>query len=132
MNSGRDDLINYRIERAYLTLDSARRMIVDEDWFGAANRLYYAVYQIVSALMLHEGIRIKSHSGAKAMFELHFVKTGVLTPNWSKLYTRLSDARQESDYAPFANFDREDIAPLLPQTEEFIEVIKRLIQPTST
>lgn len=59
-----------------MTLQTARKLVEIQDWFGAANRLYYAVYQIISALMLHEGVRIKSHSGAKSMFELHFIKTG--------------------------------------------------------
>jgi len=127
MSDPKTDLINYRIERSTATLDTARRLIEDEDWFGAANRLYYAIYQIISALMLKEGIRIKSHAGAKIMFELHFVKTGIVSPESGKLYTRLSNARHESDYGPFASFDREDIAPLFPQTQEFIDVTKRLI-----
>ena len=92
MTEERRDLIKYRVERAEMTLDTARRLIDYQDWFGAANRLYYAVYQIVSALMTQENIRIKSHTGAKTMFELHFVKTGKVEPKWGKLYIRLSDA----------------------------------------
>lgn len=127
MSGDKIDLIHYRIERATMTLETARKLIEDQDWFGAANRLYYAVYQIISALMTQEEIRIKSHSGAKAMFELHFIKTGKVESKWGKLYVRLSDARQESDYGAFTVFTEEDITPLLPQTEEFINVIKRLI-----
>lgn len=127
MNDDKKDLINYRIERADMTFETAQRLIEDQDWFGATNRLYYAIYQIISALMTQEGIRIKSHSGAKAMFELHFIKTGKVDSKWGKLYTRLSDARHESDYMPFTTFSQEDILPLLPQTQEFIDVIKRLI-----
>lgn len=74
MSGSKTDLINYRIKRADMTFETVRRLIEDQDWFGAANRLYYAVYQIISALMVQEEIRIKSHSGAKAMFELHFIK----------------------------------------------------------
>ena len=127
MNGSKTDLINYRIERSNMTLETARTLIENQDWFGAANRLYYAVYQIVSALMAQESIRIKSHSGAKAMFELHFIKTGKVDTSWGKLYKRLSDARHESDYVAFSSFTQQDILPLLPQTEEFIDVIKRLI-----
>ena len=129
MSGSKRDLINYRIERADMTLETARKLIQVQDWFGAANRLYYAVYQIVSALMTQEGIRIKSHSGAKAMFELHFIKTGKVDAEWGRLYKRLSDARHESDYVAFTTFDEQDIIPLLPQTEAFIDVIKRLINP---
>lgn len=61
------------------------------------------------------------------MFELHFIKSGKVEATWGKLYKRLSDARHESDYVAFTSFDQQDIVPLLPQTEEFIDVIKRLI-----
>lgn len=127
MSGTKVDLVKYRLERADMTLATARLLIDGKDWFGAANRLYYAVYQAVSALMTQEDIRIKSHSGAKAMFELHFIKTGKVESRWGKLYVRLSDARHESDYAAFSTFDENDIVPLLPQTQEFIDVIKRLI-----
>jgi uncharacterized protein (UPF0332 family) len=61
------------------------------------------------------------------MFDLHFVKTGHVDVKWSKLYSRLSDARHRSDYGAFIEFSEEDVRPLLTQTEEFIDVIKRLI-----
>ncbi len=61
------------------------------------------------------------------MFDLHFVKTNKVDVKWSKLYSRLSDARHSSDYGAFVEFTADDVLPLLPQTEEFIDVIKRLI-----
>ena len=70
---------------------------------------------------------MKAHSGAKAMLELHFVKTGLLSVEWGRFYAQLFNERNDSDYEDFAIFTEEDIVPLLPQTEEFIDVIKRLI-----
>lgn len=104
-------------------------MIRDGHWAGAVNRIYYSAFHAVSALLLAGDIIVKSHSGAKAMFERHFVKTGLVNSTWSKLYTRLYENRNESDYEDFAIFTEEDVLPLLPQTEEFIDVIKRLINP---
>jgi len=37
------------------------------------------------------------------------------------------DERNDSDYEDFAIFTAEDVIPLLPQTQEFIDAIKRLI-----
>ncbi|WP_410528594.1 hypothetical protein [Spirosoma sp. KUDC1026] len=70
---------------------------------------------------------MKSHAGAKAMFELHFVKTGRVEIKWSKLYSRLSSARHDSDYGAFTTLTEEDILPLYPETEMFISVIKTII-----
>ena len=127
MNETMQALIAYRLQCSDEMLSDARALTAEGRWKSAVSRLYYAVFQSVSALMIQEGIRIKSHSGAKAMLELHFVKTGIIGKEWSKFYNNLSDSRNESDYGAFVEFSEEDVLPLLPQTEEFIDVIKLLI-----
>jgi uncharacterized protein (UPF0332 family) len=77
--------------------------------------------------MAQEGIRIKSHSGAKHMLDLHFFKTGKLSTDLSKFYSRLFKARQEGDYDDFVYFTEEEILPLLEQTEQFIAAVRRLL-----
>ena len=120
-------LIAYRLECSDEMMADARLLVQDKRWKSAVNRLYYAVFQVVSALMIHDSIRIKSHSGAKAMLDLHFVKTGRIPKEWAKFYYNLADSREESDYGAFVDFKEEDVLPLLPQTEEFIKLIKALI-----
>ena len=77
MNDEKQALINYRLECAAEMVSDARSLINEKRWKSAVNRLYYAVFQAVSALMIQEKIRIKSHSGAKAMLEfaLHQVES---------------------------------------------------------
>ena len=116
-------LIAYRLECSDEMMKDAQVLAIEGRWKSFVSRLYYAVFQAV----FQEGIRIKSHSGAKAMLELRFVKTGIIEKKWSKFYNSLSDSREESDYGAFVVYTAEDVLPLLPQTEEFIDVIKRLI-----
>lgn len=40
----------------------------------AANRLYYASYYAVSALLISYGIVVRSHDGVKRMLGPHFLK----------------------------------------------------------
>lgn len=127
MNEKMQALIAYRLECSDEMLSDARALTEERRWKSAVSRLYYAVFQSVSALMIQEGIRIKSHSGAKAMLELHFVKTEIIEKKWNKFYNNLSDSREESDYGAFVMYTEEDVLPLIPQTEEFINVLKRLI-----
>lgn len=61
------------------------------------------------------------------MLELHFIKTGRINKVWGKFYNNLSDSWEESDYGAFIEFTADDVLPLVSQTEEFIDVIKRLI-----
>ena len=44
-------LIRYRIQRAFETLDEARLMAESDHWNGCVNRLYYACFYAVNALL---------------------------------------------------------------------------------
>ncbi|MGM9509596.1 HEPN domain-containing protein [Larkinella sp. GY13] len=127
MKQTKEDIVKYRATKSAATLKEAEILITAESWNGAANRLYYAAFQIVTALMTQEGIRIKSHSGAKHMLDLHFVKTGRLSVELGKFYGDLFNARQDSDYEDFIYFTSEDILPLLDKTNQFILAIRALL-----
>ena len=45
-------------------------------WRTATNRLYYACYFAVSALLVKNGITAHTHAGVLTMPGLHFVKEG--------------------------------------------------------
>ncbi|OIN60307.1 HEPN domain-containing protein [Arsenicibacter rosenii] len=123
----KEEEIAYRVVRAAETLREAKALIAIEGWNGSANRLYYAAYYMVVALMIREGIKISSHDGAKHMLGLHFVETGRLDVRYSKIYGHLFNARQSGDYGTFIQYTPERILPLLEETEEFIAAIEQLL-----
>lgn len=127
MTKTKEEIVAFRLYKSEKDLKAVRTLVAANDWDVAMNRLYYAAFDAVSALLFTNNIKAKAHSGAKAMLELHFVKPGWLSSDWSKFYTKLFDGRNDSDYEDFAVFTADDIIPLIPQTEEFIDVIKRLI-----
>lgn len=61
-------LIDYRMQRAIETLEEARLMQTVEHWNTCANRLYYAAFYAVSALLVQDGHTASKHSGAKDLF----------------------------------------------------------------
>ncbi|QIP11585.1 HEPN domain-containing protein [Spirosoma aureum] len=79
------------------------------------------------SMLFQNVIKAEAHSGAKAMLELHFVKAGILPVEWGRFYAQLFDERNDSDNEDFAIFTADDVLPLLPKTQEFIDEIKRLI-----
>ena len=127
MNNSREETIAFRLNKSEEDLRAAQTLIGAKSWSGAVNRLYYSAFHVVSALLLQRDVRIKSHTDAKAMFELYVIKSGKIEAHWSKFYTRLFENRNDSDYEDFAVFTAEDVLPLLPQTQEIFDVIKRLI-----
>jgi uncharacterized protein (UPF0332 family) len=75
------DLTQYRIDRALETLEDARILQKSKRWNACVNRLYYACYYAVSALLLQKGLFSSKHTGIRSMFNLHFVKTGKVPKN---------------------------------------------------
>ncbi|MCF8232407.1 MAG: HEPN domain-containing protein, partial [Bacteroidales bacterium] len=99
--------INYRIERAYETLEEAKILAAHEHWDTVANRLYYSCFYIVSALLYKYHIVARTHSTTKSEFHKYFIKTQTFNNSLGKLYSDLFDKRQEGDYQDFYSFDKE-------------------------
>lgn len=127
MSPTKEEIVAFRLLKAQQDLVAAASLTSIQSWGGVLNRLYYAAFHAVSALLYQNDIQAKSHTGIKTLLEPHFVKTGILPVEWGKFYAQLFNERNESDYEDFAIFTPEDVLPLVPQTEEFIDVIKRLI-----
>src|SRR5208283_3868330 len=95
------ELINYRRQKAKESFAAAKILYKNGNFFSAVNRLYYAVFYQVTALLLTKGFASSKHSGVMALFNKEFVKTGIITKKSGKFYGRLFELRQEGDYADF-------------------------------
>jgi len=73
MNGTKKDLIIYRLERARETLDDAKLLAEKQRWNSAINRLYYAAYYAIIAILLNENYKSTTHNGAKSKFSEHFI-----------------------------------------------------------
>ena len=76
MTGTKNDLINYRIARAKDTYDDASILAEREKWNSTINRLYYAAYYAVMALLLDSDLKPTTHNGEKSNFSEYFIKTG--------------------------------------------------------
>jgi uncharacterized protein len=92
------ELVKYRFDKAKETFTEAEVQLKNELWNVAVNRPYYACFYAVSALLAGKEIYIKTHAGAKQMFSLHFIKTGIVNEAYSDFYTELFSMRQSGDY----------------------------------
>ena len=120
-------LIHYRLQRADDTLKEARLMQDVGHWNTCVNRLYYASFYAVSALLVKDGNSSSKHSGIKALFNRHYIKPGILSKENGRLYNRLFDLRQEGDYIDFVSLTSEVVEPLVEETTMLIETIRSLI-----
>ncbi|WP_259328441.1 HEPN domain-containing protein [Bacteroides intestinalis] len=120
-------VVAYRMENARRTLDEVTFHIKQGFYNTAMNRMYYACFYAVSALLVNEGIETKTHAGVRQMLGMHFVRTGKFPIPLSKFYTDLFDNRQIGDYEDFIYFDEETTSALYPQALELVETIERML-----
>jgi len=126
-NEEREAIVNYRLEKAYETLLDAQEVAKIKKWHIVANRLYYACFYAVSALLIKNNFSAQTHSGVFALLGFHFVLKGIVSKEQNKLYRNLFDLRQMGDYDDFAVVEENDIMPLLEPAKQFIEKIEQLI-----
>lgn len=121
-----DELIRYRLERSREALDEAIILKRENHWNACVNRLYYSCFYAVSALMHTEGMSSSKHSGVKALFNQHWVKTGKITKDKGRFYNQLFESRQEADYIDFVKYEQEMVEPWISQAGKFIDCIAKL------
>ena len=85
----RDGLVKLKIERAHETLIEAIGNIEMKFYHAASNRLYYACFYAVTALLLSNNMSAKTHDGNATLLNLHFVLKGKITREQGKLYKNL-------------------------------------------
>lgn len=120
------DLIHYRLERARETYQEALLMQREKHWNGCANRLYYACFYAVNALLVKTGHASSKHTGVRSLFNQHFVKPGKVSKEHGKLYNQLFEARQEGDYVDFVQYDEGTVGPWISEVQDFIAAISQL------
>lgn len=121
-------LIEYRMERARETLGEARIMFDAGRINTYVNRLYYACFYAVSALLLTRNFSTSKHSYLRSLMHREFVKPGLIPKDLSRHFAVLFDSRLEGDYADFVRFKAEDVAGWLDKTQKFVDHIESLIQ----
>lgn len=123
----KSEYIAYRISKAEETLLAAKELANKNYWNSCVNRLYYALFYAVNALLINDGVIAKSHTGVKTQFFQLYIRTGKINIKFGQLYSDLIDWRQKGDYNDFFDLSEEEVLPLLEPVEIFIQKIKVLL-----
>lgn len=121
-------LVSYRMQRAKDTLNEADVLVNDGYYNAAINRLYYACYYAVIALLVKNNIPAQTHHGVKQMFGMHFILTKRIPNKYSRFYSQLFNDRMSGDYDDFLQYDAEMLSEVRPQAKEFIEVVENALK----
>jgi uncharacterized protein (UPF0332 family) len=124
----KNEIISYRIKKAQETFKEVQIHIDNKLWTTAVNRLYYACYYSVSALLIKHDIKAQSHAGTRQMLGLHFIKTHIIPKELGKFYSDIFDMRHTGDYEDFVDYSEEDVMLVLDPAKDLITKIEELVK----
>jgi len=123
------ELIQYRIGRARDTLSTAQ-LLRDQnaDTASIVNRAYYAMFYAALAILATIGEETSKHSGVLALFDRHFIKTGVLPKEMGKFLHTAFDTRQAGDYEDKLEISREMSTRIVEFAAQFVNSIEEKLR----
>lgn len=119
-------ILSFRIEKAWNTLNEAKGIAQLQYWNAVANRLYYACYYVTGALLVANNFTAHTHSGVIDLLGIHFIKSGIISKDAGKLYSKLYELRQTGDYDDMFNLTQDDIEPLILPAANYIATLEKL------
>ena len=124
----KDILIQYRLSQATEALDDAVFLFDNNRGLrSVVNRIYYAMFYAVLALLVNEPFQGSKHSGIISYFNRRFIKENIFSSEMGKYLNLAFEARQEVDYKEFSELTAENVQELLRHAKVFVEeVIKYL------
>lgn len=127
MNDQTKYLIQYRLARSRETLDDAKLLFSKGKMFSSVNRIYYAMFYSVNALLLSKDLSSSKHSGVLSLFNKEFVAKNIVDKESGRFFTEMFEFRQKADYKDFVEFKKEDVEIWLKNAGEFISKMSNLL-----
>lgn len=118
------DLMKYRIEKARSDVKAANVLMGIDDYMGANNRSYYAIFHAISAVHALEGQSYRKHKDTIAIFNKEYVKTEVFPRKIGRRIARAEEIRHASDYDDFYIASKEKSEEQIKTAEELIELVE--------
>ena len=122
------NLSQYRMEQAERCIRSAKVLVADEDYKGAANRSYYAIFHCMRSILALEGKDFSKHSAVAAYFRKEYIKTGIFDIELSDIIKEAFDVRSDSDYDDYYLISKEDVLEQIEHAQIFYQKTKEYLE----
>ena len=122
------ELAIYRLNDSKEKLKASKILFKNGSYKDSVSRSYYAMFTSARALLATKSLDSAKHSGVISLFNLHFVKTGIVGKEYGKLLAEAKNIREESDYGDFVIVSKEEAGIQIKHAEQFIEEIKKAIK----
>lgn len=118
-------LIIYRLGQAEASMKEAQVLLEKGmSLRSVMNRLYYAMFYAVLALLQEKQLGTAKHTGAISLFDREFIKTNIFDKELSKTLHRAFELRQKGDYMEQVEVTQSDIDEMLLKATDFVNKVK--------
>jgi uncharacterized protein (UPF0332 family) len=115
-----------RLERAKRALAAARWMTENSDYPGALSKTYFIFLDAAEAGLVTKGLAPQPHAGTIRLFNLHFVKPGLVPEKFGHLFGKMEQDRIDADYKQEIEWPREDAERAMERSQELLDIMERL------
>lgn len=121
------------LAKAFRAAASAKILLDNQDFEGACNRAYYAMFDAARAALLASGAPVESniartHGGLIAAFSLHLVKPGRFPIELGKALNKAEELRLIADYKG-VTIEPENAAWVVTQANAFTKAVQETFLP---
>lgn len=121
-------VVELETEKAFVAYQEALWLMEKQSWSGAAGRLYYALFHIVSALLIHDRRQVNSHKGSHILFGNYYIKPGLLPQEFGALYSQLETIREEGEYNCTYKVSEDELRQKLVPAKEMMDFIVGILK----
>ncbi len=121
-------LISQKIEKAKTFLNEINNHIAFGYYETSVNRIYYACFYCVQALLVNIDLYPKSHKGVLVGFNLHYVKEGKFSLELARFYQEVFEHRLLADYSDAFDIRKEDVLFLFDKARIFFDNTELLLK----
>ena len=124
----RRDLALYRIQQAEESLDEAELLYRSgKSTRSVVNRLYYAMFYSILALLIFEPYSSSKHSGVLSYFNRFFIKEGIIPEDIGRAVNKAFDLRLRGDYKEQVSITYEQVEPFIGHARNCINEVRNLL-----
>lgn len=119
------DLARYRLETAKSDLRSAKLLLEADEYRGANNRAYYAIYHAISAVHALAGKAYKRHKDALSNFNKDYIHSEVFPKTYGRRIADAEEIRHASDYDDFYVATKSEVEKQIDTATELTELVEK-------
>ncbi len=94
----------------------------------ATTLAYYGAFHYARALILMEGLESKTHSGVFSLLNLHFVRSGRLSPELAKVLRDLQNDREAAEYDVASVFTPDMAREAITDARRFADTAREILR----